>query len=879
MSDTMQATPPSAIGAVQAAFAAFYEGEPAVYVVQNGMARPVIKIDPAEVGSKPAEVTFAALLAPGKTAVAYYVISASTRHVCLWIADLTNNTTRVALRSKDNERFSDFMWSPSGAHIAYLRTTLVELGSNEKSVSQLWTAGSAPDSGEPRLVTGNEVIQLLGWSPDSNLIYYTRQVESAFTYSIFNLTTSEMQDVLLPDDFADQQNLNLLNIGLGTGTDSAQLAYVLHNSPYLQNAREAAVLVVNPNTGAIIKQFKTEGAATRFSFSPDLTWLAYDTLDFPEGTSTEPVGRSFEIRNLQDDTVRTLIPTTPDADEFKVLGWFVDPPGVFVGDENGKVEFVLLDGQRFTVAEGMQFNTGASVGGAGTQAGTISGAVVNLSVPYLHQVKMTPDNFDGNWACGPSSCTMVAGYYGKLPARDDTFGGNKSAYGWYISNQFASPATGYVFSRTDRDPQGVPFPGAYGHCVENGDGYGWRMADYLTKLGLKARCLTNGESYNDSFIKKYLDAGKPVVLSTMIQGFGHIVCIKGYMPDGRFIAADPYWSKVGVGETVYTRRELGNTPYLIVVDDDPPSGGAAPSTPVSQPATPSTPTQPATPAATFSPGSGGSESVVRRFTEAYNRGGAAASLGQPTGNIYVFNNRTYQEFKGGSRGTGMITLDERFDRPADQPLATLQPAFAIFGAFLNAWRDSYGGSGGVLGSPLTDEFINPQGHRQQSFEGGYILLEGTSDNLQGAFPWPENFNAWRAEYYNNAGLAGKPAFLRDEPPNATGGIGYDWGMQAPEQGKTGILGDYFSARFTRSINFGDGGNYELVVTADDGFRIFVDDQNLAQLSSGNPNQFWQITAPLTQAFRVTIGEGVHTIVLEYFEGERNAVINLDINPV
>jgi hypothetical protein len=874
MSDTMttEVTAPAAIGVVQAAFAAYYEGEPAVYVVQGGMARPIIKIDPAEMNATAQEVTTGALLAPNGFQIVYYLTHAATGKVNLWLADLSNNTSRVLLKAQDGERFSDFSWAPSSIHIAYVRTTLVD--DQHEAVSELWTV--AAEGGEPRRVTGEKVHQLLGWSADSSLLYYTRKVESAFTYSIFNLANSENRDVILPDDYLDQENLNILNLELGTGPDRALLAYVLHSSPYLQSAKEAAVLIVNPDTGAIIKQFKTEGAVARFSFAPDLAWVVYDTLDFPAGTDgIEPIGRSLEARNLTDDSVRTLIPTAADESKYEVLSWFTNPHGVFVADEDTKIEFITLDGQRYTIAEGVLFaasgtDTIESIGGAGAQATTIAGAVVNLALPFVHQVKMTADDFDGNWACGPSSCTMIAAYYGKLPPRDEVYMGNKSPYGWYISHEFASPANGFVFNRRDKDPQGRPFPGAYGHCVENGDGYGWRMADYLTKLGLKARCLTKGESYNDTFIKKYLDAGKPVVLSTMVEGFGHLIVIKGYLPDGRYIAADPYYSKVGVGETIYTRAKLGNTPYMVVVDDDPPG-----STPPAQPQAAPAPAEPPKPAVTV--GGAANDSQSRRVQEAYNRNGGEAALGKPKGNTYSFNNRLIQEFTGGSRGDALIMLDERNDKADSQPLPTLQPAFVVAGAFLQNWRANYGGSGGMLGSPVSDEYINPEGNRQQNFEGGYITMQGTTDNSQGAMQWPETFNGWKAEYYNNAGLAGRPSLVRDETPNSTGGIGYDWGMNQPGDGKLGLLPDRISARWTRTIDFGNGGNYELRVTADDGFRVYVDDQNLSQLASGNPNQFWQITAPLTQPFQVTIGEGTHKITLEYFEGERNACVNLDIN--
>jgi hypothetical protein len=151
-------------------------------------------------------------------------------------------------------------------------------------------------------------------------------------------------------------------------------------------------------------------------------------------------------------------------------------------------------------------------------------------------------------------------------------------------------------------------------------------------------------------------------------------------------------------------------------------------------------------------------------------------------------------------------------------------------------------------------------------------MQGSSDTAQGAYPWPSGFNAWKAEYFNNTGLAGQPAFVRDEPPNDQGGFSYDWGNGAPESGRVGILPDNFSARFSRAVDFGEGGNYTFTVTADDGFRLLIDGQNLAG-SAGD--RYWVLTSAAPHSFEVNIGGGVHTIVLEYFEAGGGASVALE----
>jgi hypothetical protein len=63
-------------------------------------------------------------------------------------------------------------------------------------------------------------------------------------------------------------------------------------------------------------------------------------------------------------------------------------------------------------------------------------ALVNLEVPHIHQLWDTPENFDGHWACGPTSSAMVLAYYGLLEAHPIKVkvpgqGVRSSEFGWY----------------------------------------------------------------------------------------------------------------------------------------------------------------------------------------------------------------------------------------------------------------------------------------------------------------------------------------------------------------------------------------------------------------------------------------------------------------
>jgi Tol biopolymer transport system component len=862
MSDTVTAIS----GTAQAAFTALVNGNPAVFAVQGNSAQPVITIDLAEAGLTEHGATVTPLLAPDGIHLAYCVSDAEMhKQPVIKLANLNDGSVSVLAKYSGQERFTNFTWKPDGSQLAY-ETVEDTPADNDPDLCQIW---SVPVGGAPTKLYGDDVLQLLGWSGDGSKIYFTRRVQGYFAYSILDTASLKVEDSYLPDEI-NGQALNIVGLTFGPSQNNALLGYTLNPSSYLQGITASPVMIVKADNGEVVKQFTANGAATYLAFSPNQSLLAYTNIQFNSPDTNDDDASGIQVYNLTDGSTKDLIAPKTGETDYRVLVWAADSSGVFVTSSDKSVQFVDFQGNQTTIVEATppaEFGSLSVGGDLRVSKFGIKGAVVNLDTPYIHQIKMVPEGFDGNWACSAAAATMVAGYYGKLPARNDTFRGNQSAYGWYLPSEFHSPADGFDFNRVQNDASGHPAKGSYAHCTDGGDGYAWRIVDYLKHLGLKA--VFRGSVTMD-LIKQYLNAAKPIVLSTQIHNFGHIVCLKGYMPDGRLITNDPYWGRPGAGEMVYTWGDLGTAWWMITVDDAPPPvPGPTPTPPVP---TPPTPTPPPPPPVVIDVGTG-NDADAPKFRDAYNRGGGSASLGQPTGKVYSYNQRWIQDFKGGARGDALIMLDERFDQAGSHPVPTVQPAFVVAGIFLSAWRDSYGGSGGVLGSPLSDEFINLQGNRQQNFEGGYIIMHGTGDNLDGAYPWPTQFNAWKSEYFNNAGLAGKPSYTRDEAPNGTGGLEYNWGNNGPEGGKLGIRVENFSARYTRAINFADGGVFQFVVNADDGFRLLMDGQNLA---GANPDQFW-ISGPTgQQTFRVQVGPGVHTLSLEYLQigGGASFALNL-----
>lgn len=116
---------------------------------------------------------------------------------------------------------------------------------------------------------------------------------------------------------------------------------------------------------------------------------------------------------------------------------------------------------------------------------------------------------------------------------------------------------------------------------------------------------------------------------------------------------------------------------------------------------------------------------------------------------------------------------------------------------------------------------------------------------------------WQAVYWNNTSLAGAPILQRFET-----NLDYDWGtgFPAPE-----VNHDQFSARWTRYIDLSPG-TYRIIVTADDGIRVWVDDELLIDQ--------WRDQSATTYSAQKYVGPGHHLVRVEYYEKYGQAVVKV-----
>lgn len=117
---------------------------------------------------------------------------------------------------------------------------------------------------------------------------------------------------------------------------------------------------------------------------------------------------------------------------------------------------------------------------------------------------------------------------------------------------------------------------------------------------------------------------------------------------------------------------------------------------------------------------------------------------------------------------------------------------------------------------------------------------------------------FKAEYFNNKELSGKPLFTRCEKWP----INQNWGTSGPGNG---IGSDDFSVRWTGTFDF-EKQNYNFVAIADDGVRVWVDDRQIINN--------WQDQALTPNLTTRPMSAGKHTVRIEYYENDGGAAAQI-----
>lgn len=124
---------------------------------------------------------------------------------------------------------------------------------------------------------------------------------------------------------------------------------------------------------------------------------------------------------------------------------------------------------------------------------------------------------------------------------------------------------------------------------------------------------------------------------------------------------------------------------------------------------------------------------------------------------------------------------------------------------------------------------------------------------------PHNLTGLRAEYFGNKDLRGEPVVTRTESA-----VDFNWGGDSPAKG---INADGFSARWSGKLAPTASGKYELGMTSDDGFRIYLNGKLLIDS--------WVDQAEVTKTASVDLKAGQsYDLRIEYYENAGGAMAKL-----
>jgi hypothetical protein len=163
--------------------------------------------------------------------------------------------------------------------------------------------------------------------------------------------------------------------------------------------------------------------------------------------------------------------------------------------------------------------------------------VSHFDVVYMHQRWDTPDWFNGSWSCGPTSCVMATQYYLRLTP-DSIWAsypapGHWSPWGNYIPVEYEF--LGYTYDELGESPSG-PVPGAHGFICPDGGAWWNLMVEFLNRHGVYSAWA--GTFW--STLTSEIDSSYPVVCSSSVLGYGHIILFNGYYEDHTVVVNDPY---------------------------------------------------------------------------------------------------------------------------------------------------------------------------------------------------------------------------------------------------------------------------------------------------------------------------------------------------
>ena len=167
--------------------------------------------------------------------------------------------------------------------------------------------------------------------------------------------------------------------------------------------------------------------------------------------------------------------------------------------------------------------------------------------------------------------------------------------------------------------------------------------------------------------------------------------------------------------------------------------------------------------------------------------------------------------------------------------------------------------GGTTDGGTTDGGTTDGGTTDGGTTDGGSTDGGSTDGGSGpAWGTCDDPTKWSGVYFDNVDLLGDPALGQCEDD-----IDFNWDRDPGPNG----LEDEFSARWTKSVDFAEAGEYTFTIGGDDGVRLKVD--------GGVVYSKWEEKSYSTEEHVMVLTAGTHVLELEYYENTGEAQVSLD----
>lgn len=507
----------------------------AVYLQQGGKAR---KVGSVKVQGHVNELTVDAHAAPSGTRVAVAPNQDTYAGTELRVFDADG-----AERVLESARVASPVWSPDSAELAYL------VMSGEEQFELRISDGVQPGSTIGTLDALRA--KILGWSKEKDEVYvifdeYQGGNAPVVSFGVVDLATGELRTTFASDE---KGSTFYRDFQLVEAVDGSVLVSFVKATTSWPCGGQSRLQLATVNGTLLADHGATTDSYSQVRFSPDGKQVAYEVracADKQQGLE-KAQQRMADINGLHLARVGeqgSKRIATGLLHDFRLAG--LREGGVELGSATRGPQVIGMADRAVDLyqLEAEHPVLGASgVSGLLPQQGPTQNAV---PAQYVHQLWDTPNDFDGNSACGPTSSVMdLAGYQlGTWPMTCNWPSVHTSNYGQYVARQYTY--AGYTFSAASWDASFATLGrGAYGHMVKDPNvGSTWAYISSYLDVHLTWAVAEASGSIGGNWIKQKLDANLLVVTSGSVFGYGHIILIRGYTSDGRWYVNDPFGYQV-----------------------------------------------------------------------------------------------------------------------------------------------------------------------------------------------------------------------------------------------------------------------------------------------------------------------------------------------